>query len=108
METCEGAYLVLGNAYSGSTLLNVLLGSHPQIAGGGELHWLAREPEVARIVGARTEKDSRCTFCGEDCPVWTPEVRASATLENLYDVTARAFRRPRSSATPPRPPTGRP
>lgn len=94
VEACRGAFLVLGNAYSGSTLLNVLLGAHPEIAGGGELHWLAREAEVERALGPRTEKDGRCTFCGEACPVWTAEVRGSVRLENIYDVTARAFGRP--------------
>jgi hypothetical protein len=81
--SCKGVFTINGASYSGSTLLNALLGSHPAIAGGGELHWLATEFE--RGV---------CSFCREACRVWTPEVRASINHENLYHSTAAAFGRP--------------
>lgn len=79
----RGLIAIVGSSYCGSTLLNALLGAHPQVAGGGELHWLTTEFERGR-----------CAICGDDCPVWTRERRAAVTHQNLYDMTAAAFGRP--------------
>lgn len=91
---CRGAFLVCGGAYSGSTLLNMLLGSHPQVAGGGELHWLSRDPETVAGLGPRQEKDQLCAICRATCPIWTAEVRQQVRLDNIYDVTAKAYGKP--------------
>ncbi len=51
-----------GATNSGSTLLDLLLGNHPEVTGGGELHRLMLNPE------------SRLCSCGEplaDCPYWS-------------------------------------
>jgi len=85
---CEGVFLVVGSSYCGSTLLNVMLGAHPRIAGGGELHWLIREPLAERL------KEGLCVFCGDDCAVWTPSRRADADAANVYDLAALAFDKP--------------
>ena len=80
---CKGLIALIGSSYSGSTLLNTMLGAHPQVAGGGELHWLTKD-----------SPRGVCAVCGETCPVWTARARASVTPSNLYDATARAFDRP--------------
>jgi len=78
-----GLFTITGSSYSGSTILNTLLGSHPQVAGGGELHWLTTHTA-----------DGVCALCGVNCAVWTPEVREAITHANLYDATASVFGRP--------------
>jgi 8-oxo-dGTP pyrophosphatase MutT (NUDIX family) len=50
-----------GNGHSGSTLLGLLLGSHPDATYGGELR------KVRVDVPAQKR---RCRRCGDDCPVW--------------------------------------
>jgi tetratricopeptide (TPR) repeat protein len=85
---CRGVFLIVGSSYCGSTLLNILLGSHPKVVGGGELHWLVHESAVVR------EREGGCVFCGNACKIWTPEVRNNVNSSNLYDVTARAFSKP--------------
>ena len=74
---CKGAIVLLGTSYCGSSLVNAVLDSHSQIAGGGELHWLV-------------SKHARglCAICGEDCKLWTPEVRQTITAENVWDTCA--------------------
>ncbi len=81
---CQGLIAIVGPSYSGSTLLNALLGSHPLVAGGGELSDFA-------VPDADLHK---CAFCGDACPIWTAEVVQQVANENIYDVTARAFGRP--------------
>ena len=63
---------ILGYGRSGSTILDIVLGSHPEIQSVGELDLLSREWE------------ERCCSCGmtyEACPLWS-RVRAS-TLEAI-------------------------
>jgi len=52
-------------AFSGSTWLNLLLGSHPRAFSVGEMKRLRREDEPI------------CTIHGKDCPVWSSFDRAS-------------------------------
>ena len=60
----------------------MMLDSHPEIAGAGELKFLFRED------------GNTCAFCGEDCPVWTRERRAAVTHDNLFEASASAYRKP--------------
>jgi tetratricopeptide (TPR) repeat protein len=84
-ETCRGVILFVGTSYCGSTLVNSVLGAHPDIAGAGEMHWLVHEPPAERA------REGRCVFCGDSCKLWTPELRADLDAANLYDLTAGAY-----------------
>jgi len=58
----EGVIYIAGYGRSGSTLLDTLLGNHPQVFGAGELMWLFH----------RVEQNADCS-CGAalgDCPLW--------------------------------------
>ena len=79
---CRGAIVLLGTSYCGSSLVNAVLDSHSQVAGGGELHWLVSKH--ARGV---------CAICGDNCQVWTPDVRQSITAENVWDTCAALTRK---------------
>lgn len=74
---------VVGLSYSGSTLLNYALDSHPQVYGGGELHWMEGKPHAdGRVYNF-------CALCRDDCPVWTPENRAAVKgVDRFHDVVA--------------------
>ena len=87
-DPCRGVFLVVGSSYCGSTLLNLLLGAHPSIASGGELHWLIRAFEEER------RQEGRCAFCRDACEVWTADLRASLHAGNLYRETARVLNKP--------------
>lgn len=57
---------IIGSGHSGSTVLDIVLGSHPNIAGVGELHKLPR-------AGWVLDDDRRCA-CGSpvhECAYWT-------------------------------------
>ena len=57
---------IIGSGHSGSTVLDIVLGNHPNIAGVGELHKLPRSGWVRN-------DDRRCA-CGSpihECPYWT-------------------------------------
>ncbi len=84
----KGVFLIVGSSYCGSTLLNILLGAHPRVAGGGELHWLVRADDRQRA------HEGLCVFCKEDCRLWTPAVRDAITADMLYETTARVFGKP--------------
>lgn len=66
---------ILGLPYCGSTLLNLMLDSHPEIRGVGEI-WTLAEPggDFARS----------CTNCGEMCPHFTPDRLRALTQNNFY------------------------
>ena len=66
---------ILGLPYCGSTLLNLMLDSHPEIRGVGEI-WPLAEPggDFARS----------CTNCGEACPHFTPARLRVLSPNNFY------------------------
>lgn len=74
---------VLGTSFSGSTLLNLILGAHPDIYAGGEM------------IGLLAHRDQpgagSCTSCGLDCSYWGEANRALASKDNLYPLTRRIF-----------------
>jgi hypothetical protein len=76
---------VIGLSYCGSTLLNIIFGSHPRIYGGGELHWLltGKEPNA--------NYKAICRICGENCPYWTPEALEAVREDGFYAYIARLF-----------------
>jgi hypothetical protein len=76
---CEGVLGVIGSSYCGSTLLNMMIDSHPEIAGAGELKFLFRK------------EGNTCAFCGEDCVVWTKERRAAVTPDNIFDLSTSSY-----------------
>lgn len=82
-SACKGVIAIAGGSYCGSTLLTMLLDSHPLVAGGGELHWLTKD-----------SPRGVCALCGEACEVWTASARTCAEPENLYDLTATVMGRP--------------
>lgn len=71
---------IIGVSYCGSTLLNYILDSHPEIYGGGELHVLLRQG-----------KRPRCKICGEQCVYWTPENLERPGAEPFYTAIAEIF-----------------
>jgi len=74
--------------HSGSTLLDLMLGSHPRLVSLGEVH-----ATIARAA----EKQNVCT-CGkaaDDCPVWGPVL--AAVRKRLAADVARRKRRARET-----------
>ena len=57
-----GVIGILGTSFSGSTVLNLMLGAHPEIYAGGELS--------ALILSRGQEGVAGCTACGFSCPYW--------------------------------------
>jgi hypothetical protein len=74
---------VMGVSFCGSTLLNLMLDSHPAIYGAGEIRTLVHPEDGAHV----------CTHCGEDCPVWSPEQRSRITPHDFYRSVAEASRK---------------
>lgn len=74
---------ILGTSFSGSTVLNLMLGAHPEIHAGGELS--------ALILGRGQECAGACTACGFACPYWNEQARAAVTKTNLYREVERIF-----------------
>ena len=72
---------VLGLSYSGSTVLNYVLGAHPAIYGGGEVHALLTKYNAANY----------CTNCQGACPYWTPENLAKVQEHDFYPFIASLF-----------------
>lgn len=58
---------VVGSGHTGSTLMNIVLGQHPEITSHGELVYLARDGWVSN-------KRCSCGTPANDCPFWS-EVR---------------------------------
>ncbi len=58
---------ILGAGHSGSTLLDLLLGSHTKIASLGELSALG--------AASQRDRENFCGICEADCPIWTPQRR---------------------------------
>lgn len=89
---------VLGYGRSGSTLLDAVLGQHPDLVGAGELVQLHRE-------GWQLNNYCSCGARGRDCPFWA-EVRrlwcARAGMESVADYLAlqRRYLRPASLLSP--------
>jgi len=61
---------VMGAARSGSTVLNTVLGNHPQIEGVGELGYLSRDGHVFREYCACGERADACPYWSEVRRVW--------------------------------------
>jgi hypothetical protein len=60
-----------------------VLGAHPAIFGGGELHWLVSDPA-----------GTVCAICRGECRHWTLQARRECTPYNLYHQVSRTFDRP--------------
>ena len=89
-----GLLLIRGLGHSGTTILDLALGAHPQILGLGEVARLVGSPRPgeggkgpARLRGAgRYER--RCT-CGElvaDCPIWGEYLEWLSVHDHLSDL----------------------
>jgi hypothetical protein len=73
---------IVGTSYSGSTLANLILGSHPDIYAGGEL---------STLVLQRNTDAAACSSCGRECIHWTADARASASEESIYQLSQQIF-----------------
>jgi hypothetical protein len=71
---------LVGMSFSGSTVLNYVLGSHPGVYGGSELY---------RLIDTDPAKRCGCSWCHEGCAVLTPERIATLNKENIYTSLAR-------------------
>jgi Sulfotransferase family len=76
---------VLGTSFSGSTVLNLLLGAHPRIYAGGEM--------IGLVLNRDKPGSGSCTSCGLDCRYWSAAARASVNKNNVYQIADRAFGR---------------
>jgi hypothetical protein len=74
---------VLGTSFSGSTVLNLMLGAHPEIHAGGELS--------ALILGRGDESAGACSACGFACRFWDERARNAVTNANVYREVERIF-----------------
>src|ERR1700751_3026531 len=74
---------ILGTSFSGSTLLNLMLGAHPSIYAGGELS--------ALILNRGDPAIASCTACGVACRYWTETRRSEGTKANLYTTVQQIF-----------------
>lgn len=71
---------VLGTSFSGSSLFNMMMDSHPKIFGGGEL-----------LKIFYPQKKAFCSICLTDCPFWNwddDKNWSRLTRENLYHLIA--------------------
>lgn len=67
-----------GSAHSGSTLLGLMLGSHPSVFYAGEAR------NSGHLGDTTVPRRKRvCKMCGDDCPVWGPLV--SRSTSKLYE-----------------------
>ena len=74
---------ILGTSFSGSTVLNLMLGAHPQIYAGGELS--------ALVLSRGQEGVGACSACGFACRYWNEDARAAVTRANIYRQAQRLF-----------------
>jgi hypothetical protein len=74
---------ILGTSFSGSTLLNLMLGAHPSIYAGGELS--------ALILNRGDPAIASCTACGIECRYWTGTARSEVTKASLYTTVQQVF-----------------
>lgn len=76
---------VLGTSFSGSTLLNLMLGAHRRIYAGGEM--------IGLILHRDQYGSGTCTSCGFECRIWTGDARMRVSKDNLYRVAEAVARR---------------
>jgi hypothetical protein len=74
---------VLGTSFSGSTLLNLILGAHSQIYAGGEM--------IGLLLHRHKALSGSCTSCGLDCEYWSDDARGGVQKDNIYRLTERIF-----------------
>lgn len=69
---------ILGTGHCGSTLLDLLLGSHSQGFSLGEIHRILKNDLTQDI----------CDLCNDNCQIWTPEIikeLQSTKNQNLFE-----------------------
>lgn len=74
---------VLGTSFSGTTVLNLILGAHSKIYAGGEM--------IGLFLHRNKPLSGSCTSCGLDCEYWNYDARNAAKKANLYRLTGRIF-----------------
>ncbi|NKB74451.1 MAG: sulfotransferase [Synechococcus sp. s2_metabat2_7] len=82
-ESKRRLLLIRGLGHSGTTILDLALGAHPQITGLGEAVRLLEKPAVkdshrgpAQLRGAlRFKRECTCGLVADRCPVWGPVLR---------------------------------
>jgi sulfotransferase family protein len=80
-----GVIGILGTSFSGSTVLNLMLGAHPAIYAGGELSALILSRGQAGVAD--------CSACGFSCRYWDERARSAVTTANLYREVQKIFGR---------------
>lgn len=79
---------ISGVAYSGSTLLDRVLGGLPGVKSTGESHWITKvraDNEYREMTLSEPLGDARfvpCTVCGARCEVLTPAFRRALAADN--------------------------
>lgn len=89
-----GLLLIRGLGHSGSTLLDLALGAHPQILGLGEVARLVGRPRhgeegkgPARLRGSgRYERRCTCGALVADCPIWGDYLEWLSGHDHLSDL----------------------
>lgn len=72
---------VHGVSYCGSTLLNMMLGAHPEIYGGGELNWHIADDG---FIAEQDLDQKHCRICGKMCSVWTEDALKYVKGEDFF------------------------
>ncbi len=76
---------VLGTSFSGSTVLNLILGAHSKIYAGGEM--------IGLLLHRDLPASGSCTSCGLDCKHWDKNARNRIQKDNFYPLTRSIFRK---------------
>lgn len=74
---------VVGLNFSGSSVLNLILGAHSAVHGGGELHKLFHPTKIPR-----------CSICQYKCVYWTPQRLEEVAKATLYPYISSLFDAP--------------
>jgi len=79
---CKKVIFIIGAGHSGTTLLGMMLGTHPDALFAGEMQESQFLDDETRPVYKRT-----CRACGTGCPIWNTKTN---TKEEIYESVARA------------------
>jgi hypothetical protein len=82
---CERVIFIIGAPHSGTTLLGMMLGTHPDALYAGEMQESRFLQDETRPLHKRT-----CRACGADCPIWR---NIAQDEEHIYETLARVGKR---------------
>lgn len=84
MATTTNVCFIGGAGHSGSTLVGLMLGAHPEVFYAGEARKSLFLGDLSKPLKKRV-----CKLCGEDCPIWSRLPSERRAGEDLYQTLAR-------------------